>query len=73
MKIAIGNDHVAVEMKQHIKKYLEEFYIEGIVFWKDGEPKCKIKRSDFGYEWNQNNEKYVLDMTGRIIDIKTNT
>ena len=25
---------------------------EGIVFWKDGEPKCKIKRSDFGFEWN---------------------
>ena len=24
MKIAIGNDHVAVEMKQHIKKYIEE-------------------------------------------------
>lgn len=23
MKIAIGNDHVAVEMKEHIKKYLE--------------------------------------------------
>lgn len=23
MKIAIGNDHVAVEMKNHIKKYLE--------------------------------------------------
>lgn len=23
MKIAIGNDHVAVEMKQHIQKYLE--------------------------------------------------
>lgn len=36
-----------------IKKYLEEHYIEGIVFWKDGEPKCKIKRSDFGYEWNK--------------------
>lgn len=35
-----------------IKKYLEENYIEGIVFWKDGEPKCKIKRSDFGFEWN---------------------
>lgn len=34
-----------------IKKYLEENYIEGIVFWKDGEPKCKIKRSDFGFEW----------------------
>lgn len=25
--------------------------IEGVVFWKDGEPRCKIKRSDFGYEW----------------------
>lgn len=34
-----------------IKKYLEEHYIEGIVFWKDGEPQCKIKRSDFGFEW----------------------
>ena len=34
-----------------IRKYLEENYIEGIVFWKDGEPKCKIKRSDFGFEW----------------------
>ena len=36
-----------------IKKYLEENYIEGIVFWKDGEPKCKIKRSDFGFKWGK--------------------
>jgi hypothetical protein len=35
-----------------IKQYLSENYIEGIVFWKDGEPKCKIKRTDFGFEWN---------------------
>ena len=34
-----------------IKKYLEEHEIEGIVFWKDGEPQCKIKRSDFGFKW----------------------
>lgn len=34
-----------------IKKYLSEHYIEGIVFWLDGEPRCKIKRSDFGFEW----------------------
>lgn len=34
-----------------IRSYLEEHYIEGIVFWKDGEPMCKIKRSDFGLEW----------------------
>lgn len=25
---------------------------EGLVFWKDGEPKCKIRRKDFGFEWN---------------------
>lgn len=35
-----------------IRDYLEMNYIEGIVFWKDGEPKCKIKRSDFGFKWN---------------------
>lgn len=34
-----------------IKQYLTEHYIEGIVFWLDGEPRCKIKRSDFGLEW----------------------
>lgn len=39
-----------------IKKYLEDNYIEGIVFWKDGEPKCKIKRSDFGFKWGKKNE-----------------
>ena len=36
-----------------IKKCLEENHIEGIVFWKDGEPKCKIKRSDFGFKWGK--------------------
>lgn len=35
-----------------IREYLEEHYIEGIVFWKDNKPGCKIKRSDFGFEWN---------------------
>ena len=34
-----------------IKNYLNEHAIEGIVFWKDEEPMCKIKRSDFGFEW----------------------
>lgn len=36
---------------ERIKKYLEETEIEGLVFWKDGEPQCKIKRRDFGFEW----------------------
>ncbi len=49
-----GNELVEVERSfESIKKYLEENYIEGIVFWKDGEPKCKIKRSDFGFAWNE--------------------
>ena len=34
-----------------IKHYLETHKHEGIVFWKDGEPKCKIKRTDFGFPW----------------------
>lgn len=40
-----------------IKAFLEKTYIEGIVFWKDGEPQCKIKRSDFGFEWNGRKQK----------------
>lgn len=34
-----------------IRDFLRDNEIEGIVFWKDGEPQCKIKRSDFGFEW----------------------
>lgn len=34
-----------------IREYLRENVLEGIVFWLDGEPKCKIKRSDFGFLW----------------------
>lgn len=31
--------------------YLSNNKIEGIVFWYNNEPLCKIKRSDFGFEW----------------------
>lgn len=34
-----------------IKQYLSDHEIEGIVFWLNGEPVCKIKRSDFGLPW----------------------
>lgn len=34
-----------------IFKYFETHEIEGIVFWYDGKPVCKIKRTDFGLEW----------------------
>ena len=36
---------------ESIKEYLEDNKIEGIVFWLNSEPVCKIKRSDFGFEW----------------------
>lgn len=34
-----------------IRHWLQEHYVEGLVFWRDGKPGCKIKRSDFGLEW----------------------
>ncbi len=34
-----------------IKEYLENNHIEGLVFWLNGEPVCKIKRKDFGFPW----------------------
>jgi len=40
-----------------IREYLRDNLVEGIVFWKDGEPQCKIKRSDFGFEWPIKNLK----------------
>ena len=47
-----GKEIVEVERTfDGIKKYLSEHEIEGLVFWKDGSPQCKIKRSDFGFEW----------------------
>ena len=36
---------------ESIKKYLESHNVEGIVFWKDEKPICKIKKTDFGLEW----------------------
>ena len=38
---------------EDIREFLENPYVEGIVFWLDGEPVAKIKRSDFGFEWNK--------------------
>lgn len=47
-----GEDIVEVERSfEGIRKYLEKHNIEGLVFWKDGCPQCKIKRSDFGFSW----------------------
>ena len=36
---------------ESIKNWLETHNEEGLVFWLDGEPVCKIKRKDFGLKW----------------------
>lgn len=35
-----------------IAQWLKEYYVEGIVFWYNNEPVCKIRRIDFLYSWN---------------------
>lgn len=35
-----------------VMAFLRDRNIEGLVFWLDGEPVCKIKRTDFGLPWN---------------------
>lgn len=39
-----------------IKNYLATHYIEGIVFHRGNGEMCKIKRSDFGFEWQPKGE-----------------
>lgn len=40
MKIAIGNDHVAVKMKNHIKEYIEAKGYEVVDFGTNSEERC---------------------------------
>ena len=48
-----GTKIVAVNRTfQDIKAFLWANNIEGLVFWKGGEPQCKIKRTDFDFPWN---------------------
>jgi len=52
MLIPHGMVKIEVERTyEGIKEYLRTHEIEGIVFWKDDKPQCKIKRTDFGFEW----------------------
>ena len=49
-----GKDIVELDRSfEGIRTYLETHVIEGIVFWKDGHPRCKIKRKDFGFPWGR--------------------
>ena len=48
MRIAIGNDHVAVDMKNHIKKHLEEKGFEVINFGTDSTERCELVSCGIG-------------------------
>lgn len=52
--VIVRHGEAAVTIKRDfdsIKEYLEKTPIEGLVFWLDGQPVCKIKRTDFGFKW----------------------
>lgn len=52
-----GTEIVVVKRDfEYISNWLNEHPVEGLVFWLDGEPVCKIKRTDFGYEWPVKNK-----------------
>lgn len=51
-KTIISEDDLVTTF-EGIRDYLHTHYIEGIVFWKDGEPLCKIRRKDFGFHWGR--------------------
>ena len=47
-----GTDEVLVKRDfDSIKQWLQDHNEEGLVFWMDNNPVCKIKRSDFGLKW----------------------
>lgn len=49
---AHGTGCIRVERTfEGVKECLTKRKIEGIVFWLNGEPVCKIKRTDFGLKW----------------------
>lgn len=44
---------------ESIREWLTNHNEEGLVFWLNGEPVCKIKRSDFGLPWGKSRKTWV--------------
>lgn len=57
--IAHGEDNIddLPRTFEGVREWLATHNEEGIVFWLDGKPVCKIKRSDFGLEWPVKEDK----------------
>ena len=52
--VLVKHGTMTVDIKrdfESISQWLNGHPVEGLVFWFNGEPMCKIKRTDFGYEW----------------------
>lgn len=50
----LKHGEIAIDVQrdfESISNWLNEHKEEGIVFWLNGEPVCKIKRTDFGFDW----------------------
>ena len=45
------SEEEVVRTFEGVKEFLTNNILEGIVFWYNNEPVCKIKRTDFGLEW----------------------
>lgn len=55
-KLIRHGDYVIEELEGctnfiELRNYLRDHKIEGIVWWDADGPVCKLKRTDFGYEW----------------------
>lgn len=47
-----GTEYIKLKRTfEDVREYLTNHKIEGIVFWLNNEPVCKIKRTDFGLKW----------------------
>lgn len=50
-ELGLMYDWTPTQVFESCQTYLREHEIEGIVFWLNDKPLCKIKRSDFGFPW----------------------
>ena len=67
-----GDNIVDVERSfEGIKNWLENNNVEGIVFWRDGEPLCKIKRSDFGLPWPAKDRPVYSPFSVKTLTVQT--
>ncbi len=72
MKLAIGNDHVAVEMKQEIKAYLEEKGIQVVDVGTNSPERFNYPVDPYTAKLSkQHNNTNIIAFGARVIGIET--